>query len=208
MKPLAGPLCWIASIQYFIVQIIVARAWQVAYSLGRNPISDLGNTVCGDYGARYVCSPLHGWMNLSFIVLGITMIAGSVLIYQAYRQSATGFGLMALAGLGTLLVGAFPENTVAVWHELGAALPFLLGNLALVILGLRLAMPRPLRLYTIASGCIALLALVLFLSHHYLGLGIGGMERLVAYPQTLWLIIFGLYALIYNKTAYRSTGDS
>jgi hypothetical protein len=34
---------------------------------------------------------------------------------------------------------------------------------------------------------------VFFASSHYLGLGEGGMERIVAYPQTLWLIFFGTY---------------
>jgi hypothetical membrane protein len=182
--PLVGPTIWILSVQYYLIQIIVARAWQVPYSALHNTISDLGNTACGNYGAQFICSPLHSLMNASFITLGLTMMAGSPLIYQEFKESRanlTGFGSMALAGFGTVLVGLFPENTVSALHSLGAFLPFLVGNLGIVVLGFSLDIPKPLRLYTLATGIIALIALAFFTTNHYLGLGIGGMER---HPET------------------------
>lgn len=194
--PLVGPVFWMTSVQYFITQIVVAHAWTSFYSLSRNPISDLGNTACGVYSGRLVCSPLHNWMNASFVVLGLTMIAGSLLIYHEFRKSragAVGFNFMALAGFGTILVGLFPENTVSALHALGAALPFFIGNVGLIVLGLALDIPRAFKYYTIFSGVIALIALVLFYTNIYLGIGQGGMERITAYPQTIWLIIFGIY---------------
>ncbi len=100
---------------------------------------------------------------------------------------------MAMAGLGTVLVGLFPENTIAALHEIGAALPFFIGNLGIVILGITLGLPKGMRFYSLATGIVALIALGLFFSGTYLGLGVGGMERLTAYPQTIWLIVFGLY---------------
>ncbi len=194
--PYVGPLFWMVSVQYYIVQIIVASAWLIPYSLLHNTISDLGNTACGIYDGRQVCSPLHGLMNASFIILGITMMAGATLIYQEFTEnkgSAVGFSFMAVAGFGTLLVGLFPENTVHALHTLGAFLPFLIGNVGMVVLGLSLDIPKTLKLYTLISGIVSLLALGLFVNNIYLGLDIGGMERIVAYPQTLWLIVFGIY---------------
>jgi hypothetical membrane protein len=194
--PLIGPTFWIVSIQYFIIQIIVAAGWPVPYSFSLDAISDLGNTACGMYGPRYVCSPYFTWMNVSFIVLGATMIAGSTLIYQEFRENKwnkIGFILMALAGFGTILVGVFPENTIAFFHFAGALLPFLLGNIALLIFAFSLGFGGKFKLYTLLSGIIALVALALFTTHTYLGLGLGGMERLVAHPQTIWLIAFGVY---------------
>ncbi|HSX45988.1 MAG TPA: DUF998 domain-containing protein [Candidatus Saccharimonadia bacterium] len=194
--PLLGPALWISSLQYFIVQLAVALNFAGGYSLSRNTISDLGNTVCGAYGGRFVCSPDHGLMNLSFVVLGLTMMAGAPLIYQEFREgrtAITGFAFMAIAGFGTVLVGLFPENTVSALHITGAALPFFIGNLGLVILGASLSLPRWLRIYTILTGLWNLLALALLMTNHYLGLGQGGIERLTAYPQTIWLIVFGLY---------------
>jgi hypothetical membrane protein len=194
--PFVGPSFWMASVQYYIVQIIVALAWTMPYSLRFNTISDLGNTACGPYNDRYVCSPLHGLMNTSFVILGITMILGAILIYHEFSKSfgsALGFSFMAIAGFGSILVGAFPENTIHNLHLFGTALPFLIGNLGLLLLGSVLDIPMKLRVYTLFSGLLALLALVLFTTHTYFGLGIGGMERIVAYPQTMWLIVFGIY---------------
>jgi hypothetical membrane protein len=195
-SPLIGPSLWILSVQYFIVQIITAMAWATHYSLVSNTISDLGNTACGPYGDRLVCSPLHGLMNASFILLGATMFAGAVLIHRDFRKTlatTAGFSFMALAGAGTILVGLFPENTVSNLHTIGSAMPFLVGNIGMVILSLSLAIPKPLRCYTFLSGVIALVALALLLTNRYLGLGVGGMERITAYPQTIWLMVFGLY---------------
>jgi hypothetical membrane protein len=194
--PLIGPLVWMLCVHYFITQVIVASAWDAPYSLTHNPISDLGNTACGYYAGRYVCSPLHDLMNTSFVILGAFMGVGSALIYQGFKKttgSYIGFSLMTLAGFGTVLVGLFPENTISQFHSFGALLAFLLGNLALVVLGSVLDMPKSMRFYTLLSGFIGLLTLILYGFKNYLGLGDGGMERVVAYPQTFWLIIFGVY---------------
>lgn len=127
------------------------------------------------------------------------MAGGSLLIYQEFRErrdTLIGFSLMALAGFGTILVGLFPENTIPRLHIIGASLPFVLGNISLIVLGLAIfSFSKVWRLYTVASGVIPLLALFFFVSQHYLGLGIGSMERVVAYPQTVWLIFFGLYMM-------------
>jgi hypothetical membrane protein len=194
--PFLGPVFWIVNLQYFIVQILVAGAWSTPYSIFRNTISDLGNTECGEYAARYVCSPLHGIMNASFIILGITMLLGSGLIYHEFKKSmatAIGFSFMAVAGAGIILVGLFPENSLAFFHALGAGLAFLIGNVALLVFALSLDVSIWFRVYTFVSGLVALSALILFVSHIYLGLGQGGMERLTSYPQTIWLIAFGIY---------------
>jgi hypothetical membrane protein len=137
-------------------------------------------------------------MNVSFIVLGVTMIAGSLLLRRALattRARRFGFVFIAIAGLGVIVVGIFPENTVPALHGLGATLPFTIGNAALVVLGLSLGLPRALRVATLTLGAVALVALAFYASSHYLGLGEGGIERLVAYPQTIWLILLGVHLL-------------
>jgi hypothetical membrane protein len=197
-----GPVLYVTSIQYFLAQLIVARRWSPPYSLSRNTISDLGNTACGNYGGRLVCSPLHGLMNASFVVLGVTMMAGSALIWRGRgtgRAAAAGLGLMGVSGAGVVLVGLFPENSVGALHGTGAGLSFVLGNVGIIVLGGAFRLPLGLRLYSYLSGAGALAALGCFVSGRYLGLGEGGMERVVAYPQTAWLIVIGLYLLCASR---------
>lgn len=193
--PFVGALMWLFTFQFFIAQVVTAYGWvKLPYSYRLNAISDLGAVGCGLFDDdRFVCSPLHGIMNASLILLGITMIIGSVLLYARLRKSRAGFILMTLAGIGAFLVGIFPEDTVFWAHIVGQDLAFVLGNVALIVFGFTLPVPRLFRWYSIVSGVVALVALVLFLSHHRFFLELGGMERTVAYPLLLWLIVAGGY---------------
>lgn len=205
--PLVGPIVWLSSIQYFIVQAIAGAAWSTPYSLHLNAISDLGAIHCGIFDDRFVCSPMNGLMNASLILLGLGMTIGSLLIYQNLRRSRVGFSLMAIAGIGAILVGLFPEDTIYWVHILGADLAFLVGNIALIVFGFTLRFPRWFKWYSVVSGVVALVALYLFLSHNRFFLGLGGMERVVAYPQTIWLIVFGLY-MVKNRSRLAAKGVS
>ena len=135
-------------------------------------------------------------MNLAFVGLGVLMVVGAPLIHQEFRErrlATLGFCGMAIAGLGTVLVGLSPENVNLTVHMLGAAGPFVVGNVALVILSCTLMMSMSVRVVTGLAGGIGLLGLCFFALGVDLGLGQGGMERVAAYPQTIWLIIFGVY---------------
>lgn len=172
------------------------------YSLTHNTISDLGDTVCGIFNNRHICSPLHVFMNISFFALGIAMIAGSILLYNQCKKNRNvkvGFCLFAIGGFGVVLVSLFPENTVSAFHGIGTALPFLIGNVGVVLLGFSLKESKPIEIYTILTGVLALIALGVYGSGHYVGLGEGGIERVVAYPQTIWMIVMGIYFLVQPK---------
>jgi len=194
-RPKLGLWLYVSSIQYFLIQILVAQQWSPPYSIAYDTISDLGNTTCGTFNRRFVCSPWHSLMNVSFLALGAAMIGGSLLLRHQYARSRTGtagFSLLAVSGLGVVLVGIFPENSVPALHGIGAAAPFVLGNIAIIVLGGILPVPIVLRLYSFLSGAVALVALGCYATSHDLGLGEGGIERVVAYPQTIWLLIIGL----------------
>lgn len=199
-----GAFIWILAIQFFIAQAIVQAAWTTPFSLTANYISDLGNTTCGPYPVdsnMYVCSPRHAWMNASFIVQGVIILVGIALLARAFpagRARTVGLVLLALAGPGSILVGMFPENVNITPHTIGAAAHFVSGNLGIAVLGGVLTATRrqrPLAIFSIISGIVGLLATMLFISGNYLGTGIGGMERIAAYPLPLWLIVVGVTLL-------------
>ncbi|MDQ3010545.1 MAG: DUF998 domain-containing protein [Acidobacteriota bacterium] len=193
-----GSIIWILAIQFFVAQIVVQSAWVTPFSLTQNFISDLGNTTCGPYGNNYVCSPLHVRMNLSFVALGLIILFGGALIHSEFPAGhirTAGLTLLSVAGAGIIMVGLFPENENLTLHKVGAAGHFVIGNLSVVVLGISLMLAggrQVLAAYSIGSGLIGLLATALFISDKFLGLGIGGMERLAAYPLPLWLIVTGI----------------
>jgi hypothetical membrane protein len=194
-----GAILYVSTLQYFLVQLLVSLRWSPPYSVSRNTISDLGNTTCGKFNARYVCSPLHSLMNVSFVLLGLAMIGGSLLVSRnvpATRARVVGFTAIAVGGVGAVTVGIFPENTIPAFHGIGASLPFLVGNIGLLVLGLARGGLGALRFYTVLSGSVALIFLVPYAVGQYIGFGEGGIERVVAYPQTVWLIVLGVYLIV------------
>lgn len=197
-----GAVAWISTIQFFVAQFVVSLFWtDPAYSwLGRT-ISELGAIRCGVADGRYMCSPLHVGMNVSFIVLGLAMALGAILLARERRHGRVAFGLMAVGGLGAIIVGLVPMDTDYVLHIIGADIAFLFGNIALVLFGLSLRDPLWIRMLALLAGVVALTGLVLFLTHNHLYLGVGGMERVAAYPMVLWMFVYGVFR-------FRSAGRS
>ena len=99
---------------------------------------------------------------------------------------------MALAGWGAMGVGIFPETT-GVLHLIVSFITFFFGGLAAVA-SYRMTKP-PMSYFAVTLGVITLASLVLYATSTYLGLGQGGMERLVAYPVLIWAIAFGAYLM-------------
>jgi hypothetical membrane protein len=207
-----GPVMAALSAWYFLAQFVVGWVFNPArgshpagpqYSFVKNTISDLGNTACGAYGGSRVCSPRYIVMDLSFAALGLALAVGSLLIYREFTNSAfprerfaaiCGFILLAIAGLGAIFVGVFPENKNGVMHATGAGLAIGAGNLGILLLGLVLvSIPEGLRHFMLFSAAVSLVAGLAFALKHHFGLGAGGMERIAAYPETVWLIMFGMY---------------
>ena len=211
--PFVGPALYTLAITFFVAQIGVAYNWQSAgarttlirpyhpYSFFANTISDLGETSKFGYGHPPMWSPDHVWMNISFLLLGAVMIVGTPLLYLEFTEQGTwrrvtagGFALQALAGLGAIVVGVIPENTHSLVHQVGAALAIGIGTGGVFVLGLSLRpLPGRIRRFMLWCSPVSLVAILLFALHEYLGFGPGGMERIAAYPEVVWLIMFGFY---------------
>ena len=57
----------------------------------------------------------------------------------------------------------------------------------------------PFSAISVILGLITLGALVLFVGKVYLGLGVGGMERMIVYPILVWGAGFGGYLIAYSQ---------
>lgn len=213
-----GAAVWfVGTIQFLVAMALVEYAWSYAYSLKTNVISDLGNTGCGpwpDATSSIVCSPWHDVFNGSIIVFGILVVLGAILVKSAFptrKTTLVGLGLLVVSGIGSIGVGLFPENVNLSAHTVSAALA--LGLSAFAMLVLSLAMFRDTRwagyrAYTLISGAVAVVAFVLLATGTYLGIGPGGMERLVAAPSLLWLLMASIHLLYIPAYAPKSIPGS
>ncbi len=170
----AGALLFVGAAQFLTV-LIVAEALSPSYSISGNFISDLG---VGSTALLF---------NSSLVLLGLMAIMSGYLIQRALRNRLLA-ALLVVAGAGAAGAGLFPEGSGSI-HSLAQLVAFLFGGLS-AIAAYRLEKP-PLTYFSLAMGVLALVALVLRINGNFLGLGTGGIERLVAYPILLWAIGFG-----------------
>ena len=92
-------------------------------------------------------------------------------------------------------VGVFPENSPAM-HEIVSDIAFIFGGL-LPIAAYRLVR-KPFSYLSVVMGLLSLSAMVLLSAQYsfglgeqyFLGLGPGGMERMIVYPILLWEVAF------------------
>ena len=178
-----GGLAWVLTLQFFVVETIAALQYG-GYSYSGNVISDLGTT---DSAARLL-------MNASFVVQGVLIVAGALLLSPGL--AGTGGRLarvfLTVAGLGVLLVGVFPSDGNATAHQIAAGAHFVGGALGLMALayGVR---PRSEALGTTLAllGLVGLIGTIFFASAVFLFLGEGGMERVAGYVVPLGLAVAG-----------------
>ena len=152
------------------------------YSVSSNFISDLG---VGPALSR-------GVFTAALLIFGLLALIVAALLRQQYRKFLI-WPFLALSGIGAMGVAIFNENDLPEVHALFALLAFLFGNLA-VVYSHRMVR-RPLNYIFVFLGLVGLLALILFGLGVHLGLGAGGMERMVFYPPMFWAIGFGAYLL-------------
>lgn len=168
-----------AGIAEYAIGMTIAEAVQPGYSVSRNYISDLGIGPA---------SPIY---NAAVILVGLAALFSSRFLFLAFRDRIL-FVLVGLAGIGAIGVGIFTED-YGIVHGLFSLLTFLSAGLS-VIYASRHIRP-PLTYPSIALGVFSLAALGLYISGTYLGLGPGGMERMIVWPVLVWALGFGGYLL-------------
>lgn len=177
-KKIAGLLLFIAGVEG-VLGIILAEALYPDYSTSQNYISDLG------------VGPSAIIFNTAIFLLGLFVLSASYFIQKAFNTKLITVPL-AVAGIGAMGVGIFTEDALTI-HAIFSLITFLFAGIA-TILAYKLTKP-PLSYLSIILGGVTLLALILFGAETYLGLGKGGMERLIAYPTLLWSTGFGGYLI-------------
>lgn len=152
------------------------------YSVSENYISDLA-VGPGTPAAVFT---------VGIMVFGLMALAASYFVRMEYRHSKMWI-LLGLSGVGALGVGAVNENLIPVLHGIFAVLAFLFGNLA-AVWSYRLVR-APFSYLCAGLGVIGIVALALTAANIDLGLGAGGMERMIFYPAMFWVLGFGAWLI-------------
>ncbi|HSD58939.1 MAG TPA: DUF998 domain-containing protein [Methanotrichaceae archaeon] len=184
----AGALLF-AGMVIFIIGLNVAEELYPGYSVSMNYISDLGATCRGS--DCQIFQPSSMIFNTSVFVAGLFAVVASYLLWLELRTRLFPV-LLALAGIGAMGVGLFPEYHVYL-HYTSAFLAFIFGGIAAIAAST--IVKSVLRYFSIVMGIMTLAAFVLTITHHYMGLGPGGMERMILYPFALWAMGFGGYLM-------------
>tara|TARA_R110002020_G_scaffold50908_18_gene144328 strand:+ start:2605 stop:3282 length:678 start_codon:yes stop_codon:yes gene_type:complete len=204
-----GAIFWLLTAEFFIAQFLAQAAWP-GYSMAIEDISLLGVTSCGAYlnpapgGIMPVCSPLSLLFNIGMTLNGVLVVLGVWFtrdLWPQTRLKLVALWLLALGGDGTMLAGLFPLDTMPVLHLVGAVLALGLSCFGFIALA-RVVWHshRAFALYSLATGLLALTGFLLYAGEIYLG-GRGTVERLAAWPQTLWYMVTGALILRGHFTA-------
>jgi hypothetical membrane protein len=173
---LRSPGLWImvGGIELLLL-IHIAEFTYPGYSVSDNYISDMG------VGPM----PSSAIFAAAVILFGLMAITSAVLFRQSDRRSLI-WVLLTLSGIGAIGVGAFNMDDFVWAHRASALAAFLFGNLAAIYSSKMVRAPVSF-VFTIL-GLIGLSALALFGAGIYLGLGVGGMERMILYPSMFWAV--------------------
>lgn len=184
-RKMAGLLLFVGVAQ-FTVGLMVAAALTPGYSIADNFISDLG--------------VLEGALvfNGSIILLGALVVGASYFLHRVYGRPSVTVPVL-LAGIGAAGVGVFTED-FPLLHALFSLLTFVAAGLAAVLVSR--VLPAPLSVLSVLLGVASLVALGLFLGgtrfgldDALLGLGVGGMERMIVLPVMAWGMGLGGYLM-------------
>jgi hypothetical membrane protein len=174
----AGALLFIAASQ-FILGLVIAEALYPGYSISANYISDLG------------VGPSAMVFNVSVFLTGLLVIIAAYFLQRGFNYRVLTV-LLVLTAIGAMGVGVFTEHSGSI-HGVVSLIAFLFGGLS-AIASCRL-LKLPFSVIAAILGLMCLGALVLFMTKVYLGLGVGGMERMIVYPLLAWGAGFGGYLI-------------
>lgn len=173
---ISGSLLFIGSIQ-FILSVILSEVLYPDYNASNQTISSLG------------VGPSAVVFNSSILLLGIMGLTGVYFYQQVYKLNLFSI-LLGLAYIGAIGVGIFTEapSTFSL-HVIFSFMAYVFGGIAAIASYKQ--QKQPMATFSVILGTFSLLAIIILASGNYLGLGLGGIERMVAYPLLLWLVGFG-----------------
>lgn len=172
-----------------VLGFVTAEALYPGYSAANQTISALG--------AADAPAASRAVFNATMVVGGVLLIGVAAALQQLFENR--GFtAIAAITGVGVTGVGVFPSQT-GVPHFVAAVMAF--GGTGVTALVAATVLREPFRYVCAGLGALEVVAFVLFVTvGDGTPLGIGGLERWVAYLGLLWVTAFGGFLLAQPST--------
>jgi hypothetical membrane protein len=184
----AGTFIFVGVAQ-FVFCFALAEIYYPGYDVSVQTISDLGATCKG--GVCEFVQPSSDIFNASIVLLGMMLFFAAYYLWKGSKSK--GLSLFEfLSGIGAAGVGIFNESFGGAHVFFSAFTFFSIGIQALLVF--KVARP-PFSYFSMVTGGITLVATVIYGTDTYLGLGQGGMERMIVYPVLLGGLSFGGYLM-------------
>lgn len=183
---LAGLLLGIGAAQFMTVMMLM-EAIAPGYSMHTNAISDLG-----------VIPETSLLFTLTMVFLAACVVASGYL-FTRKRRDAAFLTVSVLGGIGIAGAGIISLDSPLHIHGLFALMAFLFLNLEAVLCYRHFR--GPIRTISVLAGAIGLIFLVLMAfgdagdAGAFGAIGHGGIERMIAYPGLIWMMILGGYLI-------------
>lgn len=211
---IAGILLVVGGIQ-FMLGVVIGESQYPGYSTSKNTLSDMSGSCPSIDPANplncinsVVLQPSATIFSSIVFIIGLTAAVSAYFIHKTLGGRIAPV-LLLLTGIAAMGVGVFPGNA-GVAHGYFAMATFYSGGLAAIASYRILKESKPMQYVSIILGSIAiiiLMSLVIFggsNSPFINTFGVGGAERLVAYPVVFWLITLGGYLLAVSSLAVTS----
>jgi hypothetical membrane protein len=190
--------------------MFLAEALYPGYSVSGNYISDLGAT-CPESsawtnvaGPCVIQQPTANIFNGSVFLLGVLLVLAAYVFWRHLGWKVFSV-LILVTGIGAMGVGVFPE-TAPLAHEITSDITFIFAAIS-AIWAYRLT-KVPMNYFSVILGLVSLAAMVLFTAGNTVGLGVGGIERMIVYPVILWAVGFGVYVMAPGPEAFPGPSPS
>ena len=175
----------------------LAEIYYPSYDVSTQTISDLGATCKGGV-CRFV-QPSSDIFNASIVLLGVMLLFTAYFLWKGCGSKALSL-FEGLAGIGCIGVGIFNESYGGAHVFFSAFTFFSIGIEALFVFKVAKA---PFSYFSAVTGVITLVAIVFYGTDTYLGLGQGGMERMIVYPALIGGLAFGGYLMAIGEAYMR-----
>jgi hypothetical protein len=201
-----GGACWLAAVSVLVAGVSISGLdYRQPDSWAARHLSGVSSVACAVWDPVWdafpvgrtesFCSPSNGLMSTAFVVAGVLMALGILLIARAAGRGSlvrAGQGLLLLTALAYAWVAALPPDADAYTRSVAQLPVLVLGNTGLIVAGYGGGPLGRVRVLSLVAGLTG----VAGAAFHFAGVspGIPGLDpvAVAVFPLWVWALVAGV----------------